>query len=156
MWLLQKRNDASPETRDDLERLLEIGKLVKKRYEFKVTLLLLAAQALARLGEEERARRALRDAPRFYDQQLSWQAEGRYPSQRVVQMGRLKEHLEEQLGPAPVERVTCMLTAETEEDLRLALDALESGAGVWKLPRSFRRVGRQVQARVTLTLGEQD
>ena len=64
------------------------------------------------------------------------------------------------MGPTTVERVTCTLTAETEEDLRLALDALASGTGAgtgaWKLPRTFRQAGRHVQARLTLTLGERD
>ena len=98
----------------------------------------------------------LRDASRVFDQRLSAWAEEPYPIQRVVELREIKERVEAQVGPAPVERDICTLTAETVEDMRLALDALASGAGVWKLPRTFRRVGRHVQARLTLTLGGRD
>jgi hypothetical protein len=85
IWLLRHR-DESAELWDDLGRLLAIGKLVKKRSEFTVLLLLVAAETLADVGEEERARSLLRDAARYYDQQLSVWAEEPYPNQRIVEL----------------------------------------------------------------------
>jgi hypothetical protein len=93
IWLLRHR-DESAELWDDLERLLAIGKLVKKRSEFKVLLLLVAAETLGDLGEEERARGLLRGAARYYDQQLSVWAEEPYPNQRIVELRELKERVE--------------------------------------------------------------
>jgi hypothetical protein len=95
-----------------------------------------------------RAKPFLSDATRFDDQQLSSFAKA-YLAHRVVQLCELKDSLEAQLGPAGVKRITCTLTAETEDDLRLALRALTTGAGAWKLPRTLRRLGRHVQARLT-------
>jgi len=83
--------------RRTVDRLLAIGKLIKKRYETKVRILLEAADALAILGEDQEARTHLQAARQFYDQQLRHLAEPPYPLAAAVELKQFKERLERKL-----------------------------------------------------------
>ncbi len=147
--------------RRTVDRLLAIGKLIRKRYETKVRILLEAADALAILGEDQEARVHLQAARQFYDQQLRHLAEHPYPLAAAVELKRLKERLERELLAEAVEQqITFRVEAATESDLHLILAALERGQGVWTIPRRYTvkqttnspRAGRRFHATVKLAI----
>jgi len=147
--------------RRTVDRLLAIGKLIKKRYETKVRILLEAADALAILGEDQEARTHLHTARQFYDQQLRHLAEPPYPLAAAVELKQFKERLERELLTEAVEQqITFTVEAASESELKLILTALERGQGVWTIPKRYTvkqttnspRAGRRFQATVKLAI----
>jgi hypothetical protein len=147
--------------RRTVDRLLAIGKLIKKRYETKVRILLEAADALAILGEDQEARTHLQTARQFYDQQLRHLAESSYPLAAAVELKQFKERLERELLAEAVEQqITFTVEAASESELKLILMALERGQGVWTIPKRYTvkqttnspRAGRRFQAPVKLAI----
>jgi len=147
--------------RRTVDRLLAIGKLIKKRYETKVRILLEVADALAILGEDQEARTHLQTARQFYDQQIYYLAESSYPLAAAVELKQFKERLERELLTEAVEQqITFTVEAASESELKLILTALERGQGVWTTPKRYTvkqttnspRAGRRFQATVKLAI----
>ena len=147
--------------RRTIDRLLAIGKLIKKRYETKVRILLEAANALAILGEDQGARTHLHTARQFYDQQPRHLAEPPYPLAAAVELKQFKERLERELLTEAVEQqITFTVEAATESELNLILTALECGQEVWTIPKRYTvkqttnspRAGRRFRATVKLAI----
>ncbi|HET8851958.1 MAG TPA: hypothetical protein VFN02_05485, partial [Ktedonobacteraceae bacterium] len=103
-------------------RLLAMNKLIKKRYETKVTLLLTAAELLHALGETHEAMTLLEQADTFYQQQLAIM-EG-WPTIEPItsHLQRVKARL------CQIKRERTMkfqVTAATADDLDVLLSALQ-------------------------------
>ncbi len=108
--------------RQTVERLLAMNRLIKKRYETKVTLLLTAAELLHALGETKEAMTLLEQADTFYQQQLTIM-EGWSTIEPITQhLQRVKARLRQ------VKRERTMkfqVTGSTADDLDLLLSALQ-------------------------------
>ncbi len=108
--------------RQTVERLLAMNKLIKKRYETKVTLLLTAAELLHALGETHEATTLLEQADTFYQQQLAIM-EGWPTIEPITQhLHRVKARLRQ------IKRQRTMkfqVTAATADDLDELLSALQ-------------------------------
>ncbi len=108
--------------RQTVERLLAMNRLIKKRYETKVTLLLTAAELLHALGETHEAMTLLEQADTFYQQQLA-EMRGWPTIEPITQhLQRIKARLRQ------VRRQRTMkfqVTAATADDLDLLLSALQ-------------------------------
>ena len=136
--------------RQTVERLLAMNRLIKKRYETKVTLLLTAAELLHALGETHEAMTLLEQADTFYQQQLAIM-EG-WPSIEPItsHLQRVKERLRQ------VKRERTMkfqVTAATADDLDLLLSALQEKLPGLRVTRGTtpERPGKSTRAGVRYT-----
>ncbi len=103
-------------------RLLAMNKLVKKRYETKVTLLLTTAELWDALGETREAQFYLDQADTFYQQQLAIMAGWPTIEPITTQLQRVKAII----GKAQRERtMKFQLIAATADDLEVLLSALQ-------------------------------
>ena len=103
-------------------RLLAMNRLIKKRYETKVTLLLTAAELLHALGETHEAQSSLDQADTFYQQQLAIMAGWPTIEPITTQLQRVKAII----GKAQRERtMKFQLTSATADDLEVLLSALQ-------------------------------
>ena len=108
--------------RQTVERGLTINRLIKKRYETKVTLLLTVAELLHALGETHEAKTLLEQADTFYQQQLA-SMEG-WPAIEPI-TGHL-QRVKATLGQVRRERtMKFQVTAATADELYGLLSALQ-------------------------------
>lgn len=144
--------------------MLDIAKLIKKRYAPKVEILFDAAQFLLVLEQEDEARIHLAAGSRFYDQQLAHLAAPPYPDKAVVSLKKKREKLERDLlTKQHPQTAKVVIEAVSTLDLEIALEALRTGKGTWVVPDTYRdrrtshdsRAGRRflATAKVTLNVG---
>jgi tetratricopeptide (TPR) repeat protein len=131
-------------------RLLAMNKLIKKRYETQVTLLLTAAELLHALGETHEAMTLLEQADTFYQQQLAIM-EG-WPTIEPItsHLQRVKARLRQ------VKRECTMkfqVTAATADDLNLLLSALQERLPGLRVTKGVtpERPGKSTRAGVRYT-----
>ena len=131
-------------------RLLAMNRLIKKRYETKVTLLLTAAELLHALGEVREAMTLLEQADTFYQQQLAIM-EGWSTIEPITgHLQRVKARLRQ------VKRERSMkfqITAATADDLDVLLSALQERLPGLRVTKGItpERPGKSTQAGVRYT-----
>ncbi len=131
-------------------RLLAMNRLIKKRYETKVTLLLTAAELLHALGEAREAMTLLEQADTFYQQQLAIM-EGWSTIEPITgHLQRVKARLRQ------VKRERSMkfqITAATADDLDVLLSALQERLPGLRVTKGItpERPGKSTRAGVRYT-----
>lgn len=130
-------SDESQKAFKSVERLLELNKLIKKRYQSKVELLLHAAEILLQLEDSVQAAKVVANADRFFQQQLVSQTSY---NDDVKQLGQRLERLKAQ-GSVSAHDISFVMTADTRDDLETILAALR-GMNLDGLvfPKTVRRV----------------
>ena len=121
-------------------RLLTINKVIKKRYEIKVDILLSVADMLHFLEDEEEAYTYFDQAYRFYSQQLA----ARDWDPKVIGLKKRIERLKNQFAQTKrTQTIKCTIEATTSDELEMILQHLQTskvpGLEVTKGVHSFSR-----------------
>ena len=127
-----------------LERLLELNKRITKRYTVKVELLLYAADLYLQLGDTREGSRVLKEADRFFQQQVVMHTDYDERAARVArQLQKLKGK-----GQPSTQAMAYTLTADTADDLQALLSALrEADVEGLTLPTTTSRVPKGTSSR---------
>ena len=131
-------------------RLLAMNKLIKKRYETKVTLLLTAAELLHALGETHEAMTLLEQADTFYQQQLAGMRGWPTIEPITSHLHRVKARLRQVKHERTMK---FQVTAATADDLDVLLSALQEKLPGLRVTRGItpERPGKSTRAGVRYT-----
>jgi len=153
LWLVRLGYQYVSTQQDDkaaqtARKLVEIGKLVKKRYASKVFMLLSAAEVLLYVGFSQEARHLIAQADKFFHQQLvtylDWGGDhqginisnldyqGINISNLKEKLDRLKREIDnagDDDGDELPRNVFFMIAGDTPDDLNTVIDALQNALG---------------------------
>jgi len=138
LMVLYILKEDEKQVRKAIGRLLALNKLIKKRYETKVEILLTLADGFSFLEDEKQALDYLMQAKRFYSQQLAREVAYSREVQSIAEhLGRLESDLQDSDEPRAIKFT---LTAATSDDLDAILSTLrESNIADLVVTRSGRQ-----------------